>query len=115
MAFSEFELASNLKALGAFLERRRPPENLRSKVDLGFSIVGHTIDLFEIRPAWGNRRKTDQDPFARIRFVRTAREWRLYWMRANLKWYRYEPDHVYNSLADALKAVDDDLDGCFFG
>jgi hypothetical protein len=49
MAFTETERAENLSSLKWFVEHTRPPERLREQVDIGYTIVGHTVDLHEIR------------------------------------------------------------------
>lgn len=89
--------------------------DVTDELDFGYAIVGHTVDLFEIRPDWRDRTVVRQRPFARIRYVRTADEWRLYWMRADLRWRPYQPAPVRDSPRDVLAEVDKDLHGCFFG
>jgi len=115
MAFTESERATNLAALKWFLQRRRPPEDIRSKLDIGYAIVGQTVDVFEIRPDWQDNSTTRHTPVARIRYVRSKGEWRLYWMRRDLKWHAYEPGAEHRSLHDALAVVDADAHCCFFG
>jgi hypothetical protein len=115
MAFTEAERAENLASLKWFVERHRPPEHLRSQVDIGYSIVGHTVEVFEIRPEWRDASSTRHLPFARVRFFRSREEWKLYWRRSDLKWYGYEPSEFHKSLRSALQVVDADAYGCFFG
>jgi len=115
MAFSDFERTVNLKALKWFLDRRRPPEHIRPQLDIGYAIVRHTVDIFEIRPDWQDKSSTRHTPAARIKFVRSREQWLLYWMRRDLKWHAYEPDHVHSTLQSALKTVDTDAYCCFFG
>lgn len=115
MAFTDIERARNHQALRWFLERRRPPEHIRPQLDIGYAIVGHVVDIFEIRPDWQDRTSTRHTPAARVRFVRTANEWRLYWMRRDLKWHLYEPAAHHPSLQSALEVVHADECCCFFG
>ncbi len=115
MAFSEHERAANHAALKWFLARRAPPEQIRAQLDFGYAIVGHTVDLHEIRPDWRDKSIYRQRAFARVRYVRARDHWRLYWMRASLKWCLYEPQPVHESLQDALATIDEDGYGCFFG
>jgi Protein of unknown function (DUF3024) len=115
MAFTEFERAVNLDSLKWFIDKRRPPERIRSQLDIGYAVVGHTVDLFEIRPDWQDKTTTRHTPIARVKFVRTRDEWRLYWMRRDLKWHGYEPDERHSTLMSALKTVDADAYCCFFG
>lgn len=59
MAFTDIERAQNHQALKWFLERRCPPEHVRPQLDIGYAIVGHVVDIFEIRPDWTGQ---DLDP-----------------------------------------------------
>jgi hypothetical protein len=34
------------------MQQRRPPPHIRPKLDLGFRILGHSVEIFEIRPCW---------------------------------------------------------------
>jgi hypothetical protein len=115
MAFTEFESAVNERALTRFLDQKRPPVHIRPQLDFGYMISGHTVDIVEIRPDWKDKSKLRQTAFARVKFVRTREQWLLYWMRGNLKWYAYEPDHVHHTLESALKTVAADENCCFFG
>lgn len=115
MAFSDFERGVNLAALKRFIEKRRPPEHIRAQLDVGYAIAGHTVDIFEIRPDWQDKTATRHTPVARVRFVRSKELWILYWMRRDLKWHSYEPDHLHSTLASALKTIDADAYCCFFG
>jgi hypothetical protein len=46
MALTELELKRCEKELQSFLERRRPPPHIRSEVDFGYRIVGHSVEHF---------------------------------------------------------------------
>jgi Protein of unknown function (DUF3024) len=115
MAFNDFESDINRKALDQFLERIRPPERIREQLDFSYKITGQTIDILEIRPDWKDKTKIRDKPVARIKYVRTDEQWHLYWMRGNLKWLSYEPDHLHSTLQSALKTVEADSLSCFFG
>lgn len=115
MAFTELEHALNRKSLDDLIAKRRPPESVRSQLDISYAFVGQTVDIFEIRPDWQDECATRRTPVARIRFVRTQGQWLLYWMRRDLKWHAYEPDPIHSTLASALKAVDQDAECGFFG
>jgi hypothetical protein len=78
-------------------------------------VVGQTVDIFEIRPDWQDKTTIRHSPVARVRYVKTHNEWRLYWMRSDLKWHLYEPDGRFKTLLAALVVVDTDPYGCFFG
>jgi hypothetical protein len=115
MAFSEIETKKTEKAMAAFMEKRRPPIHIRSKLDLGYRISGHSVELFEIRPRYDNPEITLEHDFAKTTYVRAQRLWRIFWMRADLKWHSYEPVPEVKSIEKFLEIVDQDNDCCFFG
>jgi len=92
LALFEFEIKKIEEAIAAFMEKRRPPVSLRSKLDLGYRISGQSVELFETRPRWN---KPDhllmESAFAKATYVRTKKVWKIYWMRADLKWHGYFP------------------------
>ena len=90
--FSNLEMAKdNLRTLEIievmenFLERNRPPENLRDKLDLGYEIAGQTVSIYEIRPRPDNSKEIMHSAIAKTTFVRAKNYWQVYWQRANLK------------------------------
>ena len=115
MAFSELERTANLKSLRWFLDVTRPPEEIRPQLDIGYAVVGQTVDVFEIRPDWKDATTTRHTPVARVKYVRTKQHWVLYWMRADLKWHSYQLGDEHRTLMSALKTVKSDPHGCFFG
>lgn len=115
MALSEIERRRCEKALAQFLERRKPPEHLRDQLDMGYRIEGQSVEIFEIRPDWQDNSKKMETPVAKATFVRTTNRWRVFWMRADLKWHGYEPCPVVHSLEAFLNVVDRDDYCCFFG
>lgn len=116
MALSEIEAARVKKAIAAFMQERRPPAYIRSKLDFGARIVGQSVELFEIRPAFGGKPgETMEHPIAKATFVRRHGVWRVYWMRQDLKWHRYEPMPDVKSADAFFKLVAEDKHACFFG
>jgi len=115
MAFSELERKRCERGLERFMARRRPPPEIRPKLDLGYKIEGQSVEIFEIRPDWQDATRTRNAPVAKTTFVRTTKCWRVYWMRRDLKWHGYEPDDEVRSLEAFLDVVDRDEYGCFFG
>lgn len=116
MAFSEIEEKRVEKAVGRYIERRRPPPNIRPELDLGFRISGQSVELFEIRPVWrGSPGEKHELPYAKATFVKTQRVWKIYWQRADLKWHRYEPVPTQAHLEDVLAVIEQDECHCFYG
>lgn len=115
MAFSEFEIHRYSKAAEAYVETKRPPLHIRKELDIAFRLDDQSIEIYKIRPAFDNPEETMEHPVARATYVKLSNTWKIYWQRADLKWHGYEPDPVADSLEDALKIIDADEFGCFFG
>jgi hypothetical protein len=105
----------DLKLLESFIEKRRPPVEIREKLDVAFRKEGQIIEIFTIRPHWKNENEKIETPIAKIKFVKSSAVWRLYWMRADLKWHYYEPAGEMSHLSKALVLIDEDKNGCFWG
>jgi len=114
MVFAEIELARVDKSVGGLCRRRTRPE-IRDQLRLEYSVQRHDVELFEVRPHWKDPGEELQTPIAKFRFVRTVNEWRLYWMRQDLKWHSYEPFPASPSLNELVDAVYRDEFCCFFG
>lgn len=114
MAFSEKETKRYEKQVAAFVEKRRPPEDIRDELDIGFRIKGHSVEIFEIRPRYSDPKVIDDIPVAKTTYVRTQNVWKVFWMRSDLKWHGYDPPEV-RSLKKWLELVDEDAWGCFWG
>jgi hypothetical protein len=116
MALSEMELARINRSVGAFIEHQRPSPHLRSKVDLGYRIQGHSVVIFEVRLVWrGAPGKKKEHPVAKATYVRTRDVWRVFWQRADLRWHGYEPAPEVVSIDDFLFLVRQDAYACFWG
>lgn len=114
--FTDLEIAEHLKVVeDLFWSRRRPPISLRDKVREGRRFIGHTLELFIVRPVFNRPSEHNEESIARIRYLPGMRCWRLFWKRSNGQWYRYKPCFEVGSLAEALRVVDEDADSCFFG
>lgn len=115
MALNDLERKRLEKTVGAFIEKRRPPLSARAALDLGFRISGQSVELFEIRPQWDKPEVRRERPFAKATYVRTQAVWKVYWMRADLKWHGYQPNAEVAQVEDFLAVVARDDYGCFWG
>lgn len=98
-----------------FIEKERPPIELRDQVDIGYSFDGSTIIIFEIRPSWTDSKEIIHMEIAKIRYYKSKKIWKLFWFRASGKWELYEPYPVASSLDVLLQAIADDKHNCFWG
>jgi hypothetical protein len=116
MAFTEIEITGHMKVLeDSFWSRRRPPPHLRDKIREGQRFTDQSIELFVVRPAFNRPGGHIEEAIAKVRYVRPQNVWRIYWQRADGKWHGYQPCPQAKSLADALRVIDEDAYGCFFG
>jgi hypothetical protein len=115
MALSEFEIRRIEKIVGNYVERRRPPPHIRPELDIGYRVEGQSVLLFEMRPTWREPSTKIESPVAKFTYVKTSGIWKIYWMRADLKWHSYQPHPEVDDIEDFLKVVDADEYGCFWG
>jgi hypothetical protein len=116
MSFDELEARRLRKALDSFTELHRPPPHVRPQLDLTYRINGQSVEIVEVRPRWRGSPDEKQDrPVAKATFVKTTRRWRVFWMRADLKWHGYEPTPYVSQIEEFLALVARDEFGCFFG
>ena len=115
MALTGAALQECLRAVGAFLEKRRPPEAIRPKLDYQAHIDGSTVRIVEIRPSWKDKTQMSELPVAQVRWVASRQVWRLYWMRRDLRWHSFPGLPETKTLEEALAEVDRNPSGCFFG
>jgi hypothetical protein len=115
MALSELELKRIERAVGEFIDRRRPPPHIRPQLDLGFRVSGQSIEIFEIRPRWNEPSEKIEEAVAKATFIKSQGTWKVFWQRADLKWHRYDPVPEVASVERFLDVVDKDAYSCFFG
>lgn len=115
MAFTEEERERWDRLVGTFLEEERPPEEIRPKLDLGYSIKDQSIEIFEISPRWDKPEEKIKFPVAKATWVRRRKIWKVYWQRADLKWHSYEPLPQVDTPEEFLEEVKEDPFACFWG
>ena len=114
MAFAELDLRRIDRTVGELCRRKSPPE-LRDQVRIEYRVARHEVLVYETRPAFRDPSQWIEHGVAKLRFVRTAGEWRLLWQRASLKWQSYEPLASSRDIRDLLAEIERDPHGCFFG
>jgi hypothetical protein len=116
MAFTDLETSVHMKVIeDSFWSRRRPPLHLRDKVREGQRFSGQAIELFVMRPAFNRPGEETEESIAKIQHTRRLGVWRIFWKRADGRWHRYQPCFEVTSLPEALRVIDEDANGCFFG
>ena len=107
MAFSELELKRIEQTVGEFCQKRSPA-HLKDKVRLEYSVKGHEVVIVERRPRWDNRNEWTDSPVAKLKCIRSANKWRLYWQRADLKWHEYPGSSSSDRISDLVQEIDAD-------
>jgi len=113
MALSELELAGVNRTMTAYIARRRPRPEIRNELDIGYSIENQSIIVHEDRQLYDGSRMIE--PVAKATWVKTQRTWKVFWMRADLRWHSYEPLAIARTLDKVLEEIDADPYGCFWG
>ena len=114
MAFSDEEITLCSALASAFCERR-VPAHVYHQAWLGFKIDGQSIILIEYRVHWKDKTKTIAHQIAKTTFNRRSGEWKVFWLRASLRWWANEPCPTVSSFEEFLEEVDQDECACFFG
>ena len=115
MPLSDAQISECLRATGTFISKRRPPPEIRDKVDYRADIRGLEVTIALVRPAYDDPTRMVEHPFAKARWIGTKKVWRLYWMRADRRWHSYQPMPEATTLEALLAEVDRDPHCCFFG
>lgn len=115
MAFSEFEIKRIEKLVGQYVERKRPAHHIRNQLDFSYGISAQSFEIFEIRPQWNDPARILELPIAKATYITSRKIWKLYWMRADLKWHSYKPFPSSNSLEKILETIEQDQYNCFWG
>lgn len=115
MTLSEFEIKRYEKIVGQYIEKRRPPMEVRDQVDLAFRIEKQSVVIFEIREVWNDRERKNEIPIAKATYVKKTNSWKIYWQRADMKWHRYEPTPETKKIDEFLAVLEKDEHCCFWG
>lgn len=115
MAIDALQKVEIIEEMENFLLEKRPPVEIRDQLDMGYKIDGQSILLFEIRPQFNNPKIIHEYPFAKTTFVKSKNHWKVFWMRADLKWHSYPPCPVVKKLGEFTQLVIEDKHHCFFG
>ncbi|MBI3374288.1 MAG: DUF3024 domain-containing protein [Betaproteobacteria bacterium] len=115
MALNDLERKQVENTVAAFVQKHRPAPHIRPELDIGFRVSGQSVEIFEIRPRWKEPNVKMEHPIAKATFVRSTALWKIFWMRADLKWHGYKPLPAAGSIEKFLAAVEKDEYACFWG
>ncbi len=114
MAFSELELELIDKEVGGLCREMNRPE-FKDELSILYQVEKQDVIIFEKRPAYQRPKEYIETPAAKLKYLRTKKEWRLSWMRGDLKWHTYNPVKNSVMLSDLVAEIKSDPYGCFWG
>ncbi|WP_298766342.1 DUF3024 domain-containing protein [uncultured Polaribacter sp.] len=97
-----------------YIEKIRPPKEIREQVDISYSIIKNTIEIFEIRPDWIDEKTKINIPVARAKYIKSRKIWRIYWLNSSDKWLPYKPSPEVNRFSDFITLLEKDTNNCFW-
>ena len=115
MAIDILKTVDIIEIMENYVEKVRPPENIRKQLDLSYRIEDQSVVLIEIRPIWKHHVESAEHSYAKATFIKSKNVWKIFWLRANLNWYSYEPMPEVSTLKEFLEIVDKDDYHCFKG
>lgn len=104
-----------IEYLEGFLARNRPPENLRDKLDISYSIENQSVRIFEVRPKWNNPEEKSEHDCAKATYIKSRKVWQVYRRRADSKWHIYKPKKEVRTIKEFVQLVEEDKMHCFWG
>ena len=114
MALSEIQRAQVHKLLTAYCAARVPAA-VRSEIRVGFRFDRNAVILYEERPSFQPPYDWREMVVAKLTYVGTRREWRLFCQHRDRKWHAYQARPASSSFATLLDEVDADPTGIFWG
>jgi hypothetical protein len=116
MPLELFKTVEVIEVMENFIEKIRPDdEEILKEVDYGYEIEGQNIFIFCIRPKWNDREMIMHYPFAKCSYVKSKDEWKIYWLRGNMKWDVYLPNKKHKHFKELVELILEDKHHCFFG
>lgn len=115
MAIDTLKTLDIIEVMENFVDKRRPPLHIRPMLDISYRIEAQSVTIVEVRPTHNNPEVMRDHPVAKATFIKTKGCWKIFWLRADLKWYAYNPNPTVQSLSDFVKLVDEDKHSCFWG
>jgi hypothetical protein len=104
-----------IETMENFMDKFRPKEEIRDQLDISYKIDGQSIVIYEIRPDWKDPHKKIESPTAKTTYIKAKNHWKIFWMRADLKWHSYKPYPIAKNVQEFVDIVIEDKHGCFWG
>ena len=106
MAIETLHTLEIIEAMENFLERKRPKEELRSKIDLSYVIEKQSVIIREVRPRWDRPEEIVEIPVAKATYVTSKKMWKVFWKQGDLKWHAYTPEPLVPNIQDFVAKIE---------
>ncbi len=111
----DFTMEQAKAITNTFIQRRRPPEEVRDQVDRSFRVEQQSIVIYEIRARWNQPSEKQEINIAKATYVPSRKIWEIQWQRADLRWHSYEPLPEVGSIAEFIEELEEDPHCSFWG
>jgi len=115
MAIDILQMLDVIEEMENYIDRKRPPEEIRDQIDISYKIENQSILLFEIRPNFFLPGERLESMVAKTTFVHTTKYWKILWKRSDSKWHTYTPMPNVKTIKEFLEVVEEDACCCFWG
>lgn len=114
MSLSKEQRQAIEESIEGFMEKRRPPPDIRDELDLEASIEDQSVLVHEVRPDWQDPSEKMRTPVVKTTYVKSRDCWKIYWMKRDLEWHLFEPEAEVDTLDEVFEIVDEN-EAYFFG
>lgn len=93
------------------------PERVRDEVRFEVDVADRRLTIVQCRPPWRADMGAEwtRFPIARLRYVKTAGVWSLYWRDRNSRFHAYDLVAPTASIEELLAELDRDPTAIFWG
>ena len=115
MAFTEWQLEEIKIAADKYLGKRN--EMIGEHIDqvkCEYRVEGQSVIIYEKRKQFMGDGYINID-VAKATYRKASDDWKLFWMRRDMKWHCYELAMFHKDIESVFRFVDEDQSGAFWG
>lgn len=94
------------------------PEHVRDQLRVEVDVEDRGMTILECRPPWDPERMGSawtRAPIARLRYIKSRKEWQLHYSDSNDRFHRYEWLAPSSDVGDLIQEIDRDPYAIFWG
>lgn len=70
MGLNALNTTEIIEVMENFVDKKRPPEHIRHKLDLSYRIENQSVFIYEIRPSWNDPEEIMHSDIAKATYVK---------------------------------------------